>query len=627
MAKPCRDLTAILRCRGFPARVRLGSGAPRLRHAAATEAIRQAGGRTGWRPIARGTLLPALHGIPAARAATRRDAPGTGDEALERSDGAIAMLGFGPFSLDLRRQELRCGDTIVHVEPQVFDLLVHLIRHRDRVVSKDELLDAIWHGRIVSEAALSSRINAARKAIGDDGESQRLIRTVHKRGFRFVGDVTEMPDAEAAGEATPPPESAAQPTPHDAPPLRPARGGRPSIVVLPFASPGAEADAAYFSYGLTEDIVRMLARFRWLDVLSRHSGAPFRDREVDPREIGTALGVRYIVQGSVWRLGRRARITADLVCAETARQLWSEAFDFSLDDLLSVQRSMAEQIAATIEPELARLEREAAVRRPPRHFDAWDFYQRGLFHLWGFTVPGMEQAEAMFRRAIEVDPGFARAHGGLSYVHLQSAILRPAADRAALLEAALVEARIAVSLDAEDSMNLCVLGRAHTFLRDYPEAIARLEQAVRINPSFAQGWYALGFTFIFCGREEEAIACIERATDLSPRDPHLASFHAMRALAHFFLDDFDSAAELARQGARVPNAKFWPHAVLAAALGLLGRMEEAARAVAELLRLHPAYSIEAARGDFFFCPDHPCVERFIEGLRRAGVPDHSPAAG
>ncbi|WP_270936769.1 winged helix-turn-helix domain-containing tetratricopeptide repeat protein [Falsiroseomonas oryzae] len=530
-------------------------------------------------------------------------------------------LGFGACQVDLQRQELRRGDEVVHVEPQVFDLLVHLLRNRDRVVSKDELFDTIWQGRIVSEAALSSRINAARKAVGDDGDRQEVIRTVHKRGFRFVAEVHALGPQEppAVVQAlAPPPQAEARGDP--------VTSRRPSLVVLPFANLSPEPDAEYFSYGLTDDIIRLLARHRWLDVLSRHSGAPFRSRDVDAREIGAALGVRYIVQGSVWRRGERVRITADLVCAETSRQLWSEAHEFSLDDLLDIQRSMAEQIAATIEPELARLEREAAVRRPPRHFDAWDCYQRGLFHLWGFTVPGMDEAEAMFRRALEIDPGFARAHGALSYVYLQSAVLRPPADRPALIEAALREARAAVALDDQDCMNLCVLGRVHTFLQDYEEAIARLEAAVELNPSFAQAWYALGFTLIFCGREEEAIACIERATDLSPRDPHLSSFHAMRALAHLFLGDLDAAVALARQGVRAPNAKHWPYAVLAAALGLLGREAETRRAVADLLARHPGYCTDAARADFFFCRDAERVERFVEGLRRAGVPETAPAA-
>jgi TolB-like protein len=523
-------------------------------------------------------------------------------------------LAFAGHEVDLLRHELRRGEELVHVEPQVFDLLIHLLRNRDRVFSKDELLDVVWQGRIVSEAALSSRINAARRAVGDDGDRQALIRTMHKRGFRFVGEVRELPEG---AEEAPPPVPAAAPLQVD-----PAPGaGRPSLVVLPFANLCPEPDTEYFSYGLTEDIIRLLARNRWLDVLSRHSGAAFRGREVDAREIGAALGIRYLVQGTVWRRGERVRISADLISAETGRHLWSDSYEFTLPDLLAVQRAMSQQIAVAIEPELARIEREAAVRRPPSHLDAWDCFQRGLWHLWGFTTPGMAEAEAMFRRAIEIAPGFARAHGALAYVHLQSAGLRPVKERAALLHAAMRAARTAVALDDQDCMNLCVLGRAHCFQQDYEEAIACLGQCIALNPSFAQGWYALGFTLIFCGREQEAIACIERATALSPRDLHLWSFHAFRAMAHLALGNLDVAAGLARQGTRIANARFWPHAVLSATLGLLGREAEARRAVTELLAIRPDFTVNAARADFFFCRDAGLVERFCEGLRLAGVPE------
>ncbi len=191
-------------------------------------------------------------------------------------------IDFAGHEMDLRRQELWRDGIRVHVEPQVFDLLLHLVRNRDRVVSKDELLDVIWNGRIVSEAALSSRINAARKAIGDDSERQALIKTVHKRGFRFVGEVEELVVEDA-------PDTTAAPA-EEAP--RSEASTRPSVVVLPFANHSAEPDTDYFSYGLTEDVIRLLARHRWMDVLSRHTAAAFRGREVDAREIGAAFAVR-----------------------------------------------------------------------------------------------------------------------------------------------------------------------------------------------------------------------------------------------------------------------------------------------------------------------------------------------
>jgi tetratricopeptide (TPR) repeat protein len=297
-----------------------------------------------------------------------------------------------------------------------------------------------------------------------------------------------------------------------------------------------------------------------------------------------------------------------------------------LPDIFAIQAAMAQQIAAVVEPELARIEREAAVRKPPADLNAWDCYQRGLFHLWGFTTPGMAEAETMFRRAIELDPGFARAHGALSYVHLQSSVLCDPAERPRLLREALEQGRIAVALDTEDSMNLCVLGRAHCFLHEHDEAIELLEQSIVLNPSFAQGYFALGFALTCCGRAEEALAHFERAAELSPRDPHLSSLHAMRALAHLALKEDEAAAAFARKGTRLPNAKHWPFVVLAAALGLIGRASETPPVLAELMRRVPGYTLATTRSDFFFCGDTALIERCVEGLRRAGVPEGPPAA-
>jgi len=237
-------------------------------------------------------------------------------------------LVFAGHEIDLRRQELRRGGEIVHVEPQVYDLLVHLVRNRDRVVSKDELFDTIWNGRIVSEAALSSRINAARKAIGDDGERQALIKTMHRRGFRFIGAVREG-TGEPADTVQPgngPKDPAGQPADEMPPTAKPGIASRkPSVAVLPFANLSQEPDTEYFGYGLTEDVIRLLARNRWLDVLSRHSAVAFQGKGTDPREIGAALGIRYLVQGTVVKHGERVRITADLVSAENGHHLWWES--------------------------------------------------------------------------------------------------------------------------------------------------------------------------------------------------------------------------------------------------------------------------------------------------------------
>jgi TolB-like protein/DNA-binding winged helix-turn-helix (wHTH) protein len=546
--------------------------------------------------------------------------------------GVRVSLCFVDCQIDPRRQELRRGGEIVHIEPQVYDLLLHLVRNRDRIVSKDELLDTIWNGRIVSESALSSRINAARKAIGDDGDRQVLIRTIHRRGFRFVGEVNDLTanptDAAKAGPRPP----ATSLNGHDpaGPPQserpEPAASSRkPSIAVMPFTNLNIEPDSDYFSYSLTEDVIRLLARNRWLDVLSRHSAAAFQGQDIDPRAVGAALGVRYLVRGTVLKLGPHMRISADLISAANGHHLWGESYQAPVEEILDIQNTMARQIAAVIEPELARLEREAAVRRPPDNLDAWDYYQRGLWNMWAFTMPRLAEGETMFRRAIELDPAFARAHGALAYVTLQNLVLRDPAERPVLLEDALRLGRAAVSLDDQDSMNLCVVGRVLCFRREYAEAIAFLEQSIRVNPSFAQGYFALGFTLIVSGRAAEAIGHLERAVELSPRDPHLASFHGIRAIGHLALAEWDNAETFARRAIRIPNTTHWPAATLIALLGLLDRSAEAAPAVKEMLEKYPDYSVTVARDDFFFCDDAALVERFLDGLRRAGIPELTAA--
>ncbi len=555
------------------------------------------------------------------------------------------ILLFRDYELDLGVQELRRAGEIVHVEPQVFDLLVYLVRNRERVVSKDELLDAIWEGRIVSEAALSSRINAARRAIGDTGNDQALIRTVHKRGFRFVGEVrlrSDGPDGKsiaegdvgasrrAAAPASAAPDNglieraeAAAPVQAQAAkgPVLPFGPSHASIAVLPFTNLSQESEYDYFGYGMTEDIIRLLARNRWLKVITRHSTFAYRGPNVDVRGAGEALGVRYVLIGSVRKLGDHLRITAELVGTSDGSQLWAETYDFRVTDIFAIQNEMAQQIAASIEPELSSIEQQLAARKPPDSLDAWDCYQRGLWHFWAFTTPGFAEAEKWYCRAISIEPGLARAHAGLAYTKVQQAFYDDPAKRPDILEAALASAKTAVALDQQDCVCHCVLGRAYTLLRNYDEAIAELEAAIALNPSFAQAYFALGFTLIWCGRAEEAVVLFERAAELSPRDPHLWTFHHMRAMAHLVLDQLEDAEEFGRRAVRLPNATYWPFATLTATLGLRGKHGDGRAAAAQLLQRKPNYSCGYARQDFFFCDDPGFVERFAEGLRQAGIPD------
>jgi len=547
----------------------------------------------------------------------------------------VLKYQFSEFEIDLNQQELRRLGEAIHIEPQVFDLIVHLVRNHERIVSKDELIETIWNGRIISEAALSSRINGARRALGDNGNDQALIRTLHKRGFRFVGDVQAID----AGAPTTDTEAAplAPDRPNDPPgsvsvssevsrlddvvseSVKAEAITRSSIAVIPFGNMSDDPENDYFSYGLTEDIIRLLARNRWLSVISRHSTIAFQGRVVDAREIGELLGVRYVMVGSVRKNRDAVRITAELVRAADGKQLWADKYDLQLEYIFDIQEEMARQIAATIEPELSKVEQQLAARKAPENLDAWDCYQRGLWNLWRFTSPGFDSAEAYFQRAIDADPNFARGHGALSYVNLQRAFIDDPRDRAARLETALRQGRHAVALDELDCFCHCAFGRVLCVTHQNEEALATLDVSLDLNPSFAQAYFAQGFNMLWHGRELEAETLLDRATMLSPRDSHIAAFHHVRSWAHFSLAEYDIAVEFARRATRQPNATYQAFATLASSLGHLGDRAQAEMVAAEILQRKPNYNIETAQQEFFFCNDADFIKRFVEGLRIAGI--------
>jgi TolB-like protein len=265
---------------------------------------------------------------------------------------------FADHVLDVSLRELRRSGKPIAVEPQVFDLLVYLIRNREHVVTKDDLLDSIWGGRIVSESTLTSRINAARAAVGDTGEAQRLIRTLPRKGFRFVGDVTVPRPAEPSLPAIP--------------------RDRPSIAVLPFDNLGGHREQEYFADGIVEEIITSLSRIKWLFVISRNSTFVYKGRPVDVRTVGRELGVRYVLEGSVRRSGNQLRLTGQLIETETATHVWADRYDGTLGDIFRLQDDMTMSVIGAVEPNLRKAEVERARRKRPDNLDAYDLFLRAL---------------------------------------------------------------------------------------------------------------------------------------------------------------------------------------------------------------------------------------------------------
>ena len=274
---------------------------------------------------------------------------------------------FEDFVLDTDRRELRRSADVVPTTPQVFDLLDYLIRHKDRVVSKDDLISAVWNGRIVSDAALTTRLNAARSAIGDTGEKQRLIKTLPRKGFRFVGTVREAhrPAIEPVGSAAQNGDTA--PSPLSAPRL--------SIVVLPFVNLSADPEQNYFADGVTDSLTTDLSRISGLFVISRNSAFSYKGKSTDVRQVGRDLNVRYALEGSVQRGSNRLRVNVQLIDAETSNHLWAERFDKPVADLLDMQDEIVSRLANTLSSQLIEIEARRAERTP--HPDAIDLYFQG----------------------------------------------------------------------------------------------------------------------------------------------------------------------------------------------------------------------------------------------------------
>jgi TolB-like protein len=514
---------------------------------------------------------------------------------------------FADCELDTDQMELKRSGRPVPLEPQVFDLLRYLVTHPNRVVTKDEILDNVWNGRIVSESALSSRIKSSRQAIGDNGRDQTMIKTVHGRGFRLVAPVaTGNPSDDASGREKD---------------VSTFDDGPPSIAVMPFRNLSETAEQDYLADGITDELTMLLSRLRWLQVLARDSSYAFKDDNGDSLHLGRALGVRYLLNGTVLRAEQRIRVAIRLINALDGAQVWANHYDREMANVFDLQDEIAQAIAGALELELTGVEEALAQRKAPENLTAWDYYLRGRAKLFTFTEDGLADAERLFARAIAIEPGLARAHSGQAYVYIQDAFYGDPAQRESILEAALAAARRAVAADERDAWSHFTLGRVYSLRRETADAERELQIALTINPSFAQAHFAIGFTLVSSRRPAESIPYFERFSVLSPWDPHSWTNHHMRAVAHYWLGELETAEHYIRRSVSQPNVTWWPFATLVSILGSAGQIENAQAAFDRLRERMPTYSIATARDSFFFLDDPENEERYLAGLRTAGVPE------
>lgn len=514
-------------------------------------------------------------------------------------------LHFDQCVLDTERRELRRGHAPVAVQPQVFDLLIYLIENRDRVVSKDDLLGAIWKGRIVSESTMISRINAARRAIGDDGDQQRLIKTIARKGVRFVGNVQGQAAAIASSDL-------AQGTPIE----RLAPPDRPSIAVLPFVNMSNDADQDFFADGITEDLTAALSRIRQFFVIARNATLRYGQERPNLGEIAATLGVRYVVEGSVRKADGRVRVSAQLIDGLTGNHLWAERFDRKLDDIFAVQDEIALGIAGQIEPELGRAEYERIKAGSPENLGAWELFHRGMALIAKRTPEGNAQARQLLERSLALDNGFAPAHAAFAWSQAEDLFFRYAEhDTKDILD----RARRAVALEDRDPLSHLALAWAQTFNRQPTFAIDAAKRAIELNPSFAHAHAILGRLLIQCGRCQEGIAEAELATRLSPFAPNARQYLNILSIGYFYLADDGKAVELAREALQAFDT--WvPRMILTSALGHLDDLSGARQECIEVKKHRPDFSIEQVRRDYLVF-DERCLNRLLTGLRKAGVPE------
>jgi TolB-like protein len=510
------------------------------------------------------------------------------------------QFAFENYVFDPDRRELTRDSKPIAIGPQTFDLLAYLLRSRSHVVSKNDLIEAVWGGRIVSDSTLTSHVNAMRVAIGDSGEEQRLVRTVARKGYRFVGEVSETKPRELPALSLP---------------------DRPSIAVLPFVNLSGDPAQEYFVDGVVEDIISALSRMSWLFVIARNSSFTYRGRTVDVKQVGRELGVRYVLEGSLRKSANRVRITGQLVDAPTAANLWSERFEGTIGDIFELQDQLARSVVGAIALQLERAEIERAQRKPTESLDAYDYYLRGMANLHRGTRAAIEDALPLFYKAVQFDPTFASAHGMAAWCHFWRKVNGWMTNHGQEIAEGARLARLAVEFGKDDAVALARGGHALAHLAgDLDAGAALIDRALVLNPNLAAAWFLGGFVRVWRGDADGAIEHFEHAMRLSPLDPEMYRMQAGMAAAHLFAGRFDIASSWAEKAFRDLPGFLMVVGVIAASHALAGRTDEARRAMDHLRQLDSTLRISTIK-DWLPIRRPEDLAAFADGLRKAGLPE------
>lgn len=522
---------------------------------------------------------------------------------------------FGEFSIDTSLYELSCGDQVLRVEPLTFDLMVYLIEHRRRVVTRDELLDQLWPGKVVTDSALAARMKDARQAIGDSGERQQLIRTVRGRGYQFVAELDatiETPTDEIfdhihAGDLLQLPSI-------------------PSVAVMPLDNLSGNPDDAYFSDGITDAIRHGLTRYRELFVMGRSSSFSLQQTPIDARQIGRKLGVKYLVQGSLRRHDNDLTITVELLDTLSARNLWSNSYHCKLREFFALE----DEIVRTLVILLARRIENTAYRemqgRVPNDLDAWEWVLRGNRSFERGNSDDLVKAEERYRHAVALDPDISSAYTGLSNVLIFASWGQPSDQYRKMVQRSLAYGQKAVALDDQDSRAHYAVGHAYICLGEHDMAEFHADQALALNPAEYHNLCFKGYLLACTGRHEESESFFSQSIRRNPLSPK--SCYCGVGLSRYLASRYDDATPMLNRlsGFSYVQHKLTGLAAAHAQLGNEGRAIEVLRKY--YTRLDPALTAELGNEITrwqahmsnlysFLKPDD--LEHLLEGLRKAGL--------
>ncbi len=532
------------------------------------------------------------------------------------------MFQFEGYTLDIARGSLRAAGGEVQLRPKSFEVLRFLVENADRLVTKEELIKAIWPNVVVTDESLTHCISEVRQAIGDS--KQAIIATVPRRGYRLVAPVSLVATGAAAVSHLAPTaaDTAAAPSlfhprsqspPHD----------RPSIAVLPFVNLSGDEQHDYFSDGITEDIMTELSRFSELLVIARNSTFQYKGKALDIRQVGRELAAQYVLEGSVRRSGSRVRITAQLIDAVTGAHRWAERYDREFHDIFAIQDEVARAIVVILAAHVNRAEIDRALLKPPAAWAAYEYYLRGaeafFLHANRRTRASLYDARGLLEQSLAIDPDYARAAAMLSrtYVHAYVEPFDGDYLSAATLDRALELAVTAVDLDPSLPQAHASLGQVLVYKRQHDAAVAEFERAFALNPNFIDNRF--GAVLVFSGEPAKAIEVLEANLRLDPFQPLIYSF-ATRGMANYLLKRYADAVRFFREGASCLPRLQLPHIGLASAYAQLGRLEEARAEAAEVLRINAGFTIESYKRLAVYKNPEDAEHRF-DGVRKAGLPE------